>query len=252
MKYTTTWLIDQYENGVPLKYIYFWGNTGKYNEAIGKHCFSQWFEAPFIVAGIEYKTAEHYMMAQKAKLFGDMEAFSKIVACIKPAEAKELGREVRNYNEEVWDTHKYYIVKTGNIHKFNQNPLLAEFLLATANRIIVEASPVDTIWGIGLSQDSEHINNLYMWRGSNLLGFALMETRDFFSEIGHFENPELIPPWNQYIGIGPYDLFWRMGKGEDALTEFSKAYNAFSEKDKIIYQLTYPLPPDWYGFYENE
>lgn len=249
MKYSMDWLIDQYENGKPLKLLYFWGHTPKYNEEIGKHVFSQWYKAPFTIGTTVYKTSEHYMMAQKALLFKNQEIFSEIIACHKPSEVKELGREIKNFDDEIWNTYKYEIVKTGNIHKFNQNNELASFLISTGNHVIVEASPVDAIWGIGMSQDSPHIDNLYMWRGQNLLGFALMETRDFLNTHGHFILPEITPPWLLHPEQDPADVFWRMGKGEDVIADFSKIYYALPEAEKKFYQLAYPLPPGWEEFY---
>lgn len=249
MKYSMDWLIDQYENGKSLKFIYFWGHTPKYNEEMGKHVFSQWYEAPFTIGTTVYKTSEHYMMAHKALLFNDIDTFSKIVTSNSPSEAKELGRQIRNFDDEIWNTYKYEIVKTGNIHKFNQNNELASFLISTGNHVIVEASPVDAIWGIGMSQDSPHIDNLYMWRGQNLLGFALMETRDFLNEHGNFKPSEFTPPWMQYPEKHPTDIFWRMGKGEEILSDFSTTYSQLSEGEKTFYQLTYPAPPKWEEFY---
>ena len=98
------------------------------------------------------------MMAHKALLFGDMQCFEQIVAARKPAEAKELGRQVLSFDEVIWRERRYEIVKQGNIHKFNQNPRLKAFLLDSKSRILVEASPVDEIWGIGLAADSAHID----------------------------------------------------------------------------------------------
>ena len=180
--YNINWLKEKFERGDTLKYIFFWGHTNKFNEEVGKFCFSQWFESPFIVDNITYKTAEHWMMAQKALLFNDKNIFDKIINCDKPGEAKDLGRQVLGYDEQTWNNRKFEIVKLGNIHKFNQYPKLADFLLKTDNRILVEASPVDTIWGIGLSPDSNEIENIYAWRGQNLLGFALMAARDVLKE----------------------------------------------------------------------
>ena len=180
--YNINWLKEKFERGDTLKYIFFWGHTNKFNEEVGKFCFSQWFESPFTVDNITYKTAEHWMMAQKALLFNDKNIFDKIINCDKPGEAKDLGRQVLGYDEQTWNNRKFEIVKLGNIHKFNQHPKLADFLLKTDNRILVEASPVDTIWGIGLSPDSNEIENIYAWRGQNLLGFALMAARDFLKE----------------------------------------------------------------------
>lgn len=178
-KYSIDWLIEKHENGENLKFLFFWGHTNKYNEKVGKCCFSQWYESQFLVDGIFYKTAEHWMMAHKALLFNDRENYQKIIDSNNPGEAKKLGREVQNYDEQIWNEHKFEIVKAGNIHKFSQYPEFAEYLLKTENRILVEASPVDPVWGIGLSQESEDCKNIYAWKGQNLLGFALMEARDF-------------------------------------------------------------------------
>ncbi|MCO6174652.1 NADAR family protein [Flavobacterium sp. NRK F10] len=160
------------------KFLFFWGHQPVKDGRIIKTCLSQWWESSFSVDEVEYKTAEHWMMAKKADLFGDQEILEKILACKSPAEAKKLGREVKNYEDSVWNENQFRIVKEGNYHKFNQNQLLKEFLLNTKNRILVEASPVDTIWGIGLASDHKDVYNPEKWNGLNLLGFALMEVRD--------------------------------------------------------------------------
>lgn len=182
--YDITWLKEKIERGEVVKFLYFWGQTNKYNERVGKFCFSQWFHCPFTVDGVTFPTAEHWMMAQKALLFGDKINFDKIINCTKPGEAKELGRQVIGYDDTIWNEKKFEIVKQGNIHKFSQYPELKAYLLQTENRVLIEAITVDTIWGIGLSQDSHDITNIDAWRGLNLLGFALMETRDYLKESG--------------------------------------------------------------------
>lgn len=175
MKYSLEKLVAQ---NIENKYVFFWGHQPSKDETITKTCFSQWWISPFVVEGITYKTAEHWMMAKKAELFNDQEILEKIIQANSPAEAKKLGREVRNYVDSVWLENRYEIVKQGNFHKFNQNPDLKEFLINTKERILVEASPVDSIWGIGMATDHKDINNPEKWRGLNLLGFALMEVRD--------------------------------------------------------------------------
>jgi len=178
MIYSLSWLTDKFESGEKLKYLFFWGHTKKATDTNGKFVFSQWYSAPFKVDDVIYKTAEHWMMAQKAKLFNDEDAFEKIIQADKPGEVKELGRQINRFNQDVWDCHKYEIVREGNFHKFSQHKELKDFLLQTKDRVIVEASPVDTIWGIGLAEDSPLIENPNFWKGQNLLGFALMEVRD--------------------------------------------------------------------------
>lgn len=160
------------------KYVFFWGHQPSKDGTITKTCFSQWWISPFVVEGITYKTAEHWMMAKKAELFNDQEVLEKIIQANSPAEAKKLGREVRNYVDSLWLKNRFEIVKQGNFHKFSQNPDLKEFLINTKERILVEASPVDSIWGIGMATDHKDNNNPEKWRGLNLLGFALMEVRD--------------------------------------------------------------------------
>lgn len=89
-----------------------------------------------------------------------------------------MGRKVKNFDPDIWNEHKYGIVKKGNFLKFSQNERFKEFLLSTDNKILVEASPYDTIWGIGMLETDPNAKNPAQWNGENLLGFALMEVRD--------------------------------------------------------------------------
>lgn len=177
MKYSIDWLKDQVKNGTEVKYYFFWGHTPKIPGTVDKSCLSQWFPASFKVEGIVYPTAEHWMMAEKARLFKDEEALEKILNSDKPGTAKALGREVRNFDKAVWDAKAYHIVVEGNMHKFAQNTAMKDFLFTTGNKIIVEASPRDRIWGIGLGQERA-AEGPHVWQGKNWLGFALMEARD--------------------------------------------------------------------------
>lgn len=179
MKYDIPWLLGQYDRGERLKYLFFWGHQPAKDGSIQESCFSQWWsEHPFEVDGIVYPTAEHWMMAGKARLFNDLEALTAILNCKSPAEAKDLGRTVRGFEPSIWEATKYDLVKTGNTHKFSQHPTLKTFLSNTGDRVLVEASPVDRIWGIGLAKNDPAIENPHQWKGENLLGFALMEVRD--------------------------------------------------------------------------
>ena len=178
MKYSRKQLILNLEQGVKIKYLFFWGHSPRKDGSIGKSCFSQWWVAPFTVDGTFYKTAEHWMMAEKARLFNDNDNLKEILKSNSPMEAKKWGRKVEGFSQEQWNKHKYEIVKQGNLHKFSQNPDLKEFLLNTKRRVLVEASPRDRIWGIGMGQSNANSENPSLWRGENLLGFALMEVRD--------------------------------------------------------------------------
>ncbi|TDE14627.1 NADAR family protein [Dyadobacter psychrotolerans] len=182
MKYSTSWLIDICGREESVKYIFFWGHQPSRDGSINSSCFSQWFNAPVLVDGIIYPTSEHWMMAQKALLFKDENTFHKIISSKSPGEAKELGRQVDNFNLAIWEQKRYQIVLEGSLHKFGQHSRLREFLLNTKQRILVEASPVDTIWGIGLTAESHGARYPELWAGKNLLGFALMEARDILSQ----------------------------------------------------------------------
>jgi ribA/ribD-fused uncharacterized protein len=121
------------------------------------------------------------MMAGKGRLFGDQDAFQKILAAAHPGEAKKLGRGVKGFDNQSWTDHRFQIVVDANVAKFGQNQALKDFLLTSADRILVEASPVDKIWGIGLAGDDSRAQDPERWQGLNLLGFALMEARRILS-----------------------------------------------------------------------
>ena len=140
-------------------------------------CLSNWFPALFEIDGVRYATTEHYMMTQKARLFGDGESFEKIVRAQSPRAAKRLGREVRGFTEKAWERSRFEIVVTGNLAKFRQNAEMGRFLAETGSKVLVEAAPRDQIWGIGMGRDHACAEDPARWRGLNLLGFALMEVR---------------------------------------------------------------------------
>jgi len=165
------------DRGERPKYLFFWGHQPNADGSIGKGCFSQWFKAPFDVGGQRYATAEHFMMAEKARLFGDGATCDRVMASRSPAEAKKLGRAVQRFDDAVWERARFDIVVRANVAKFSQNPAMRDYLLGTGDRVLVEASPVDRIWGIGMAADDEKALNPRMWRGLNLLGFALVEVR---------------------------------------------------------------------------
>ena len=178
MTYSTDWLLAVLERDAHVKYLFFWGHQPSHDGVITKSCLSQWWLADFVVTGITYRSTEHWMMAEKARLFTDEDALARILAAKSPAEAKKLGREIQGFEPEVWEANKVEIVKAGNLHKFGQHKELSEFLRSTHGRILVEASPVDTIWGIGLAADSAEAANPAQWQRPNLLGFVVMEVRD--------------------------------------------------------------------------
>ncbi|MER5521428.1 NADAR family protein [Streptomyces sp. NPDC002763] len=171
-------LIRAVRAGARIKYLHFWGHRPGPDGQLSASCLSQWWPSPFVVDGVEYATAEHWMMAGKARLFGDAEAERRAVAAGHPAEAKKAGRLVRNFDGATWERERFEIVARGSVHKFGTDPHLREYLLGTGDRVLVEASPVDRVWGIGLAATDEAAADPTRWKGLNLLGFALMEARE--------------------------------------------------------------------------
>ncbi|MFJ8957481.1 NADAR family protein [Streptomyces sp. NPDC102381] len=171
-------LVKALSAGTSVKYLHFWGHTPRKDGSIGASCLSQWWPSPFTVAGVEYATAEHWMMAQKARLFGDAEAERRAITAGHPAEAKKAGRLVRDFDGEVWERERFGVVVEGSVHKFAADPGLRAFLVGTGERVLVEASPMDRVWGIGMAADEAGAADPEAWRGLNLLGFALMAARE--------------------------------------------------------------------------
>ena len=161
------------------KYVFFYGHSKiKSNHNV----FSQWYICAFVETlndgtQLEYSSTEQYMMAHKAILFNDAECLAKILASNDPKDIKAMGRKIRNFNEKKWDKYKLNIVIKGNRLKFGQNPDLMKILLKTGNKMIVEASPYDKIWGIGLNASDAIKTPVEQWPGQNLLGKALMAVR---------------------------------------------------------------------------
>lgn len=159
------------------KYLFFWGHEPAVVGRLDEACLSQWWPCELELDGVHYPSAEHYMMAEKARLFGDGASLDKIISARHPGEAKHFGRQVAGFNETVWQQHRVQLVFRGNLAKFGQDDELKRYLLSTKSRILVEASPVDRIWGIGLAADNPKAVDPGRWRGLNLLGFELMRVR---------------------------------------------------------------------------
>ena len=144
------------------KHVFFWNGI-----------YSQWHKAPMVIDKIEYDSCEQYMMHQKALLFGDLEIAEQIMLEKNPREQKRYGRMIRNFDKATWDKNCLAIVYEGNLAKFSQNEDLKLEMLATGDRVFVEASPLDNIWGIGLDENAENVDDPSFWLGLNLLGQAL-------------------------------------------------------------------------------
>lgn len=140
--------------------------------------FSQWHPSPFTLGGVTYNCAEQYMMAGKARLFGDSVREQLIMANAAPDVQQNLGREVIGFDPDVWAAHARDIVYRGSMAKYEQNADLREHLLATGTRILVEASATDRVWGIGLRATDPRAKHRNTWRGTNWLGETLTRVRD--------------------------------------------------------------------------
>lgn len=165
-------------SGARPKYVLFWVHKPTVPGKMDQCCLSNWFPSKFTVEETDYPTAEHFMMAEKARLFGDEAIRSQILKAGSPGAAKSLGRKVAGFNESIWRENRFEIVVEGCLAKFSQNKEMGDLLRRTGTKVLVEASPRDRIWGIGMGKNNEHAENPLLWRGLNLLGFALMEVRD--------------------------------------------------------------------------
>ena len=186
--YSQTQLLQQ--QSARQTFIFFWGNQPSKDGVIKKSCLSQWWLSDFQANAGYYCCMEQYMMSQKARLFDDQEIHKKIMSTQSQHEIKTLGRQVKNFDCKIWNKTKYAIVLNGNYYKFFTQKPLRDYLLSTQDNILVEASPYDKIWGIGLSENDNNIDNPVCWKGQNLLGFALMEVRDEIQRI--YQNQNLI------------------------------------------------------------
>lgn len=163
--------------GGRVKFLFFWGHQPQPDGQVGASCLSQWWPAPFEVDGVRFDTAEHYMMWRKAMLFGDEATAARVLTAGHPHRAKALGREVQGFDDAVWEAHRFGVVVAASTAKFRAHAELRAYLVGTGDRVLVEASPVDRVWGIGLAADDERAADPARWEGLNLLGFALMEAR---------------------------------------------------------------------------
>lgn len=163
------------------RFVFFWKPTPQPDGNLGEGCLGQWWPSDFTVDGVGYCCAEQYMMAGKARMFGDDEMLAAILKTRDPKRMKALGRKVKNFQKEVWDARCRRLVLEGNLAKFGQDPALTDYLLGTGDSILVEASPLDRIWGIGLGAKSPDAGDPMKWRGQNLLGFALTQARDILA-----------------------------------------------------------------------
>lgn len=147
-------------------FVFFWGGI-----------FSQWYTHEMVIDGVTYNCCEQYMMAEKARIFGDVESLEAIMKQKNPKYQKALGRGVKNFNPQMWDLLCKDVVLRANMAKFS-DPELKKYILSFGNEEFVEASPYDKIWGIGLAEDDPRALDKTQWQGTNWLGEILGQVRD--------------------------------------------------------------------------
>ena len=150
------------------RFVYFWREDS---------LFSQWHRLPFTHRGERFVTAEQWMMAGKARVFGDEATRARILATEDPAEQKALGRKVSPFDGALWEARSFGVVYLGNALKFGAGEA-RERLVETAGYTLVEASPTDTLWGIGFAAEDDRALRRATWRGKNRLGAVLTALRD--------------------------------------------------------------------------
>lgn len=149
------------------EFAFFWGG-----------CFSQWAKSKFIIDGVEFNTCEQYMMYKKALMFNDYDAAKKIMRTSNPKEQKSLGRQVNGFKDDVWTKYCRDIVYDANVAKFTQNKSMYDELMFTVGKTIVESSPLDKRWGIGLDANNPFAQDRSTWQGLNWLGEAIERVRE--------------------------------------------------------------------------
>lgn len=148
-------------------YIFFWNGI-----------FSQWKRNfPFVIDGMTFNCAEQYMMYKKAMLFNDEDMADCIMDEEHPRDQQDWGRKVKNFNKDLWEANCKQFVFDANYAKFTQNPTIKDSMMLTEDKLFVEASPNDKIWGIGMSEDDEGVENPANWKGTNWLGEILTQVK---------------------------------------------------------------------------
>ncbi len=155
-----------------MKYVFF-HNLDEENGYL-----SNWYLSTFTIDKITYTSMEQYMMQKKAICFHDEKIAKEILKTNDFGKIKALGRQVSNYNESYWNGIRQIVVYEGLYAKFSQNEDLKNKLLATNDAILAECALKDKIWGIGLTMKDDKRYDISNWKGSNLLGYALMMVRN--------------------------------------------------------------------------
>ena len=145
--------------------------------------FSNWYPVHFTCAGITYNCGEQLMMHRKALAFGDLAIAARILQESDPARLKALGRQVRGYQDDIWRAIDMPMVFDGLLAKFTQDQTCRLAMLTSGDKLLVEASPVDRIWGAGIDANDPRLTSPHLWPGQNRLGRVLMQVRQAMVDI---------------------------------------------------------------------
>lgn len=155
-------------------YVFFWAGP-----------YSNWHFQPFTHDGTQYNCSEQYMMVMKARVFDDAESEKLIMESGSPGEQKAYGRKVKGFDSALWSEHCVDIMVPALVSKFTSTPRLQQLILSSGDATMVEASPYDQIWGVGLGVNDRRILDEAQWRGKNLLGICLMKARNEIKHANH-------------------------------------------------------------------
>ena len=193
-RYDMKWLEDKVDSGQELSFVTFW----KADKGCENAMFSQWYQGnPFVVNGRTYYTAEQYMMSEKALLFGDYDIYSQIMKEKNPKQCKALGKMVQNFDGKTWGKVAREVLFHGNLSKLQADIELVDALLSTEQAVLIEASPLDNIYGSGIAKEDLlnsdgtlkvhpkdwHTKDNPLKQSENKLGFVLMGIRDLFRDL---------------------------------------------------------------------
>jgi ribA/ribD-fused uncharacterized protein len=160
--------------------VFFWGGI-----------YSQWYKVPMIIDHMEYNCCEQYMMHQKALLFSDFGMAEKIMLEKDPKKQKALGRQVESFDRKIWDKVCQSVIYKGNLEKFTQNSAIKKELMGTGDRLMVEASPFDEIYGIKMAENDFGVEDQKNWKGTNFLGIAITKVKNKLQGIEHGKEDKL-------------------------------------------------------------
>ena len=202
-------------------------------------CFSNFSPHAVFIDGTTWMTTEHYFQANK--FINGKERFD-IQSAKSPMIAARMGRDRSNQLREDWEEVKDILMRKAIKAKVMQHSEVREALLKTGNAMIVEHTPRDSYWGDGPDGS-----------GKNMLGKILMEIRAELTQNGIFDelSSPLNPPWEKYPEIEHDSIGWRMGYGEDYISQWGVWYHGLSDSGKRKYRAMYPEPADWQGVYNE-